>query len=89
VSLDAALPQQYRFAEESLLILSGVFWLGWVGVWAIGLSLARAYPGWPERRLAHWTGIVLALLPAAWFVVGWFAGWVSPREVMLFDRILV
>ena len=38
------------------------------------------------RPVAHWSGIILALLPLAWFNYWWLQGEVFPRE--LFVRIL-
>lgn len=68
VALDAAAPYQYRRLEESFVTASSpVFW-GLVGIAAGLLTCVSAAKGHcVERRLAHWAGIVVCVLPLIWF----------------------
>jgi hypothetical protein len=51
---------------------------------AIALSLAGpSYPGFP-RRVAHWTGLLICLLPLVWVGYGVSQGLVKPPEISPF-----
>jgi hypothetical protein len=86
VTLNALSPQQHRMAEESLVTLVGPVVLAITGTVATLASLIVKYPGWPQRRLAHWIAIVVVFVPLAWFLFAVCQGWTIPRE--LFVRVL-
>jgi len=87
ITLDALSPQQHRSVEESFVTATSPLWLGCVGVLAVCMTLlSRGSAAWAGRRLAHWAGLCVTLLPLLWFLV-WFArGLVVPAP--LFVRVL-
>jgi len=79
----------YHYPEQSLVNLSASFWLGIFVIGAACLSLDDPpYPGWPQRRVAHWAGILVALLPTIWFMVGFSCHWVGPGELSFYHHVL-
>jgi len=83
VTLDAWTPQMDRMPEESFLTLVAPVVLAITGGAAIVASLVGTYPGWPGRRLAHWTRIAMSFVPLAWFLFGYAQGWVFARELFV------
>jgi hypothetical protein len=88
VTLDALAPHQHRKMEQSMLMLAAPLWFGAIVVAGACLSLTGRYPGWPTRQAAHWVGILVALLPFAWYCLGRYLDWVGPWESTLFVRIV-
>jgi hypothetical protein len=87
-ALDAWHPHQLRCVEESFVtaflpvVTAGIgLAAGWLTVKDHTGSLPR------RRRLAHWIGIAVFLLPSVWFAVCWFLGQAELRP--LFGRIIV
>ena len=77
---DAKIPHQYRAAEESFITAVSPSLLGFAGLATAWMShTLKNYPAKGERRLFHWAGIVICLLPFVWFVVCWSLGVVYPR----------
>jgi hypothetical protein len=75
-------------AVESFLTALPPGFLGILALVIAGKTLvfseASAYAG---RRLPHWAGVGVCLLPLVLFVVCWALGMVHPREFMSFGRI--
>jgi len=89
VTLDSFAGFHYHYAEQSLVHLAASFWLGVFVIWAACLSLNDPpYPGWPQRRVAHWAGILVALLPMIWFVIGFSWHWVGPDELSFYHNVI-
>jgi hypothetical protein len=86
VALDAMSPHQYQTAEESFVTAVSPIALALVAVVGAGLTLKTGDPGCPERLRAHWTGLLVCLLPFAWFLVCCWWGVTGPRG--LFVRVL-
>jgi hypothetical protein len=82
VTGDAWSPHQYRWPEESLHTMAGPIVLAMLCTGAVYLTFSL---GIPQRRLAHWSGIIICLLPMVWFVLSCSFGWAAFRAP--FERI--
>jgi hypothetical protein len=79
-SWDALIPEPGRTLEASLVNATSPVLLGIVGIAAACATLGslEKHPAWEGRRLAHWLGILLCLIPFTWLVICVILGWVSP-----------
>jgi hypothetical protein len=89
VTLSAWMYPNRKPPEESLLTFVAPVVLALMGGAGVLFSLTFNYPGWPSRRIAHWTGIVMSFVPLAWWLFGFAHGWVFPRELFVSQVVRV
>jgi hypothetical protein len=86
-TLDAEVPYQHRRAEESFATASSPIWMAFIALAAAWLTLSSKGVGaWAGRKLPHWAGIGVALLPFLLCVGGCVLGVAAPRAP--FVRVL-
>jgi len=82
-TLDAAAPFQNRSTDESFITASSPFLLACLATTAALMTHStRAPAAWAGRRGQHWTGIIVCLLPFAFFVICIAWGVAVPRELI-------
>jgi hypothetical protein len=84
ICLDAGLPHQHRSPDESFITAGSPVLFAWLAAAAAAMTLSSTEPSaWTERRLAHWAGIVLCLVPFVFFAICMACGVAYPREMFV------
>jgi Protein of unknown function (DUF1559) len=81
-TLDAGAPHQHRSPDESFLTAGSPVLLASLAAAAAAMTLSTKEPSaWTGRRLAHWAGIVVCLVPFVFFAICIACGVAYPREM--------
>jgi hypothetical protein len=85
-TLDATQPHQHRSPDESFITSSAPVLLALLAIaTALVTHSGRESSVWRERQAAHWTGIVVCLVPFIFFVICVAYGFTYPRD--MFGRV--